>query len=221
VSSTGTRAEEIYRAVRFDLLTAKYEPGEWVKVADLQRRFGVSLSVIREALNRLVAEGMLVAIALRGFRVVTLSLDDLRDLTDARVKIETLVLRDSLMQGDNAWEARLLAAHHMLEKTPSHAAGRGRSELNPEWIPAHSEFHQALLDGCPNARLLGVASALRDSAELYRMWSLPKVQMKRDLATEHRRLVKLALKRDVDECVDLLASHISLTLSELMDQAEK
>jgi len=215
MASPGTRADDVYAAVRADLLAAQFRPGQWMKVADLQRRFGVSISVVREALNRLTAQGLLQSSAQRGFRVAELSIADLQDLTEARIKIETLLLRESLQFGDDAWEADVVAAHHRLTKMPPL---RPDGTLNTELIPIHAEFHEALLAGCPNAHLRAVANSLRDKAELYRMWSPIVVRPLPDIAAEHRTLMELALARKVEECVELLTRHIDCTRKALVDQ---
>jgi DNA-binding GntR family transcriptional regulator len=194
----------VFKAVRADLLSAQFRPGQWVKVSDLQKRFGVSISVVREALNRLTAEGLLLSSAQRGFRIADLSLADLQDLTDARIKIETLVLRESLDSGSAAWEAELVAAHHLLTRTPMQSPD---GTLNPGWVRVHASFHEALLAGCPNAHLRAVAMSLRDKAELYRMGA-PLPSRSRDVAAEHRPLMDLALARKREEAAALLESHI-------------
>ncbi|MFC4055104.1 GntR family transcriptional regulator [Actinomadura syzygii] len=209
-----TRVHDVYARVRQDLLAAHYRPGQWLRLAPFQQEFQVSLSVVREAFSRLAAEGLLESVALRGFRVRELSGDDLQDLTDARIHIEVLVLRESLASGGTQWEADLLAAHHVLERTPIRApSGRG---VNREFIPVHAAFHHALLAGCRNARLLMIARELRDNAELYRMWSPVVDQSGRDIAWEHRELTRLALERDVEACADLLARHIDHTRQALL-----
>jgi len=211
-----TRTDTAYQAVRTDLLSARFKPGQWLKISDLQARFDVSLSVVREALNRLAAEGLLVVAPQRGFRVIDLSLEDLRDLTSARIKIETLVLRDSIRQGDTLWEANLVAAHHFLDRTPLlTAAGR----FNRDWLPAHAAFHNALLDGCSNGRMRAIAGTLRDAAEMYRMWSTRYDSSSRDVGAEHRRLMELALARDTERCVELLVEHIEVTQTMLTQSA--
>jgi DNA-binding GntR family transcriptional regulator len=207
----------VYLEVRSELLSAQYQPGQWMKVADLQRRYGWSLSVIREALSRLAAEGLLVAAPQRGFRVVQLSMEDLHDLTEARIKIETLVLREALAAPDRSWEARLLAAGHQLDHTPLGVTGRdGGRVFNPEFIRVHAEFHETLLSGCSNVRLLHMANSLRDSAELYRMWTPRTALRGGDIASEHRSLTKLALDHKVDACVELLVAHIEHTRQALI-----
>ncbi|MFF3468050.1 FCD domain-containing protein [Streptomyces sp. NPDC001984] len=113
------------------------------------------------------------------------SLDDLNMLTDARIEIETLVLRRAVSSGDIQWEAVVVAAHHHLAGTP--AVGSD-GQANPEWLTVHERFDLALLEGCGNARLLAAALALRDAATLYRRWSLPVGHdFDRDVAGEHHR----------------------------------
>ncbi len=50
--SKATRTAQVYEALRTDILNTRIEPGSKLKIADLGTRFGVSLSVVREALTR-------------------------------------------------------------------------------------------------------------------------------------------------------------------------
>jgi DNA-binding GntR family transcriptional regulator len=215
-SASGALSEGVYRSVRADLLSARYGPGQWVKVAGLQREFDVSLSVVREALSRLVAEGLLVVNAGRGFQVVSLSAEDLEQLTSARIQIETLVLAESLAYGDAHWETDLLAAHHLLESTPLRGS-EVAPLVNPAWIPVHAKFHEALLAGCPNRRLRCLANSLRDSAEMYRMWTPRTQQRGREVAEDHQELLQAALTRNLPRCSAALRRHIERTRRALIE----
>ena len=95
-----TRTEEVYAVLRADLLNCVFTPGQKLKVLDLAERFGVSQSVIREALLRLTEQDLLVAEPQRGVRVRDLSVDDIAALTEARVLVETQALRWSIARGD-------------------------------------------------------------------------------------------------------------------------
>src|ERR1700694_2309423 len=112
-----TLSEGIYLAVHREILNGTLEPGQRLKVSEIATRFGVSLSVVREALARLAEQGLVVASPQRGFAVAALSVDDLRDLTRARVLVEALVLRESITNGDVGWEASVVAGLHTLERT--------------------------------------------------------------------------------------------------------
>lgn len=205
-TSRTTRTEEVYATLRGELLKGVFTPGQKLRVVELGERFGVSQSVIREALWRLTEQDLLVAEPQRGVRVRDLSIDDIAALTETRVLVETQALRWSIGRGDLAWETAVLAAYHRLEKTPMLTE---TGAVNEEWATRHSEFHAALLAGSGNPRLEGVAASLRDSSELYRRWYWALTDdQQRDIPAEHRELKELALARDCEAAAALLIRHI-------------
>jgi len=221
VRGTSTRTEEVFDELRAELLNlnGQYEPGQRMKLVELAQRFGASLSVIREALTRLAEQGLLVATPQRGFSVRALSVADLADLTRVRVQIESLAFQQAVQNGDVAWETAVVATHHTLDRTPATDA---TGQFNEGWSVAHRSFHQALLAGCDSPRLEGIATSLRDGAELYRRWYWALTDdHARDIPAEHRRLRDLALTREVDTGVALLTEHIEHAPRELIAYAER
>src|SRR5580693_8356949 len=116
-TTPATRTEQVYDILRAELLNGGLHPGQKLMV-ELTDRFGVSQSVVREALTRLTEQGLLVATPQRGFRVRDLSIEDIAELTETRVQIESLALRLAIERGDLQWEFVYLSAHHRLERTP-------------------------------------------------------------------------------------------------------
>jgi DNA-binding GntR family transcriptional regulator len=205
-TTSATRTEQVYDVLRSELLNGVLQPGQKLKMVELTERFGVSQSVIREALTRLTEQGLLVATPQRGFRVRDLSVEDIAELTESRVQIESLAMRLAVERGDLQWETGILAAHHRLERTP---VTRDDGTVSEDWSVQHRDFHQALLTGCGNRRLESVANSLRDSAELYRRWYWVLTDdHQRDLAREHQQLRELALVRNADRAVKVLTEHI-------------
>ncbi len=88
VTIPATRTEQVYEMIRSELLNGVLHPGQKLKMVELTERFGVSQSVIREALTRLTEQGLLVATPQRGFRVRDLSIEDIAELTETRVQID-------------------------------------------------------------------------------------------------------------------------------------
>ncbi|MFD7790209.1 GntR family transcriptional regulator [Streptomyces sp. NPDC059759] len=208
-----TRAGAVYTQMREEIFQGALNPGQRLRLIELAERFSVSQSVIREALTRLAGQGLVVAAPQQGFSVVALSLEDLNELTEARVDIESLVLRRAVERGDITWEASVVAAHHHLVNTPTTLPS---GELNSEWFTVHERFHQSLLEGCGNDRLLAVALSLRDAATLYRRWSVPVGHdYDRDVAGEHRALTDAVVARDASTASRLLAEHIDRTSASL------
>ncbi|MFE3229010.1 GntR family transcriptional regulator [Nocardia sp. NPDC059228] len=212
-----TRAEVVYNAIRSEVLSARVPPGTKMKLADYSERFDVSLSVVREAMSRLAEQGLLQANPQRGFATLPLSATDLRELTRARVLIETATLRESIANGDLMWEAQVVAAHHRLAATPMFLED---AVPNLDFVDVHGAFHVALLAGSGNGHLESIATSLRVRAELYLAWSrFLGDDPNRDTAGEHRELAELTVARRADEATDALARHIQRTADSLADYA--
>ncbi|MBC8091815.1 MAG: FCD domain-containing protein [Pseudonocardia sp.] len=201
----------MYERLRTDILGGVLAPGERLKFPALGERYGCSVGVAREALAQLTSEGFVITQPRYGYQVRPLSPTDLLELTDARIEIETTVLRRSVDEGDMAWEASLVAAHHVLERVPFRTDDEP-TRVTEQWSAAHAAFHLALLAGCRNARLLAMAEQLRGEAELYRRWSVSLGdEPDRDLAAEHRAMMEAAIAHDAELAAGLLGEHISHT----------
>lgn len=211
---SASRTADVYDVLRADILSGRLAPGERLAFAALVERCRSSVGVIREALQRLTEQGLVDSRPQRGFFVVEVSVEDLRDLTVARSEIEVLALRYAITDGDTEWEAQLLAAHHRMAILP-HYTDEGQ-RFTEGWAVAHTAFHHALLAGCANRRILAAAVSLRDAAELYWRWSAPRFDRDRDIAREHREILEAAIGRDAERAGDLLTRHICRTTDSLI-----
>ncbi len=211
-----TLGGHVYEQVRAAILSGRLHPGQRLKVADLSAEHGVSLNVVREALNRLTGEQLVRAEPQIGFAVTDLSLEDLADLVKVRVSIESTALRWSIEHGDMAWESEVVAAHYRLANTPMTTAKKPPT-VTYEWIRAHSEFHAVILSACASARMRDITRSLSDAAELYRRWSLP--QAHRDLPGEHAEIMNATLAREADKAAAALTAHIERTRDTLVENS--
>lgn len=216
MAENGTRAERAYQQIRSDILTGRLLPGQRLLFNELGARYGTSVGVLREGLTRLTEQGLVVSQPQQGFHVTPVIPEDLKDLTEARVEIETLAFRKAMEAGDLAWEARLVAAHHVLEGTPDLIDG-DIHRVNEDWATAHGAFHRMLLAACPNRRLREFAATLRDASEVYRRWSRHlDGEQGRDIPGEHRALLQAAIGRDIEGGTTLLARHIEYTTNAVL-----
>lgn len=202
-----SQASLAYGRIRADILAGRLAPGGRLKIAELAATLDVSPGAIREALSRLVPEQLVVSRDQKGFIVAPLSLSDLLDLTDLRCEIEAIALRRAVARGDKGWEATILAAAHVLRRTPM--TGDDRS-LTPEWVERHAAFHASLVSACGGSRLLHLHGQLYRQSERYRGLSV-YIEATRDVEAEHQALVNAALDRDADLLVELLLAHFRQT----------
>jgi len=212
-----TRHGQVYLSLRADILSGRVHPGEKLPFAALSERYGFSVGVIREALSRLVEQGLVENLPQQGFRVASVSRENLIHLTQARCEIESLTVKHSIAEGDVNWKAEVVAALFKLNNTPQMDSDEP-SMLSEEWVEAHSAFHSIILAGCSNPRLNDICTQLRDSAELYRRWSARLGEQEhRDIPAEHTAIANAVTEGKADLAAKLLSEHISLTSQLLLD----
>lgn len=207
----------VYDELRDAIMRGDFAPGDALKPQELAGARGVSLAVVREALVRLVGDGLADRLTNRGFAVPLQSDERWQDLAEARRVVEPATLRLSIERGDLEWEAHVRAAHHRLARTPAYEPGAD-GVISAEWSRAHRAFHRALLEGSGNAVLLETFDRMWLAGELARRWSAGRVPG-RDGIAEHRQLEEAALARDPDSAAALLARHVALTAAALTEQA--
>jgi DNA-binding GntR family transcriptional regulator len=210
VHGVATRATDLYERLRADLLGGVLEPGSKLAIEALAECYGAGATPLREALNRLVADGLVQQRDQRGFAVAAISADDLAEITRTRCWLEEIALRESIAAHTTAWEEGLVLAHHRLARTPRSLA-EDRFDDNPEWEPLHRAFHRALIAGCGSRWLLSFCEQLADQHHRHRRLSAPRAFLKRGVKGEHQRLMEAALEGRADDAVALLREHFQRT----------
>jgi len=211
-TGSGTLASSAYERLRQEIIGARYESGQKLHIQQICERFGMGLSPVREALNRLSRDGLVSQTDRRGFRVTPLSESHLAELTRTRIWINELALRQSIAGGDQSWEESVVLAYHRLSRVPRHLSSDGGADYNPEWEKAHRAFHAALIAACGSRWLHAFCEQLFDAADCYRHLSrVSSVQRKQLRQDEHQLIMNAALSRDADKAAELMRRHVVKT----------
>ncbi len=198
--------ESAYKRIRTDIITGHLAPGRKLRLDALRRDYGASISTLRETLNRLVSEKLVVAEGQRGFEVVPISAANLREIAALRQLLECHALRQSFVQGDLEWEARVIAAHHKLAQMETRMASGDRTDTDL-WKRYDWQFHQALVSACGSQVLMHAHAAIFERYLRYQMIALS--YRGAIAAAEHLAMKEAALRRDADEGCALLERHIA------------
>ncbi len=215
-TKTETLAEVAYRRLREDIVHNVFEPGMPLHLELLKQRYGLSFSPLREALNRLQTERLVVTATLRGFSVAPVSVEEMWDATETRILIECEALKRSINNGDDDWEVAVISTFHALDLQVCRMEQR-TDEPESESVTAlerrHKDFHRALIAACRSRRLISLADQLYTETERYRLPSLAgkNPATSRDIPQEHREIMETALARRSDEAAHLLAAHFRRT----------
>jgi DNA-binding GntR family transcriptional regulator len=205
VSATETVGELAYRRMRADIIFGRLAPGEKLRLDRVSQTYGASVSTMRELLNRLGSEGLIVAEGQRGFEVAPVSPDDFREVAAMRQLLECHAIEQSFAAGDLDWEGRVVAAHHKLAVTERRMIAGARAD--PEvWKRCDWEFHHALISACGSRVLLQTHAAIYDKYLRYQMIAV--IFRGEIAAREHQRLLECALARNAATARDVLVVHI-------------
>ena len=116
VSKHESMAQRAYRIIRADIISGARNPGERLRIEMLKTVYDIGPTPLREALQKLSTEGLVLALEKRGFMVSPLDLDEFSDLNIARIEIEKVALTRSVALGDSQWESRVVAATYLMNK---------------------------------------------------------------------------------------------------------
>jgi DNA-binding GntR family transcriptional regulator len=112
-ANNGSMAETAYRLLEEQLVTLKFPPGELVAERDLMERAGIGRTPVREAIQRLSAEGLLQVLPRKGLMVTPLRRSDLLQVVEARRVLERLMVVKAAERAtpDQRQALRILATH--------------------------------------------------------------------------------------------------------------
>jgi len=221
---TGTFTTQTSMAIerlRAEIISGRLKPNEKLRVKPLMQRYGFSSSAMREALSRLVTDGLVEAVDQRGFRTTPVTREQLLDITDTRVTVESEALRRSMEYGDLAWESRIVAAFHRLAGSPRYPSDVPVSARGALWV-AHDDFHGALISACKSEWLLYFCKLMYQHAERYRfLWQTAAVEQnqQRNVLQEHEELMKATIERDAVKACSLLGAHFWRTTNLILETA--
>lgn len=205
-----TKATAVYSQIRQDIFSGVFRGKSKIRIEWVVDRYGAGASPVREALNRLATEGLLVRHDQRGFSIKPETNDELDELTRTRCWLESLALRQSILSRTEQWEENLVLSSHRLTRATAALVVRPSSS-DPEWEQIHCAFHKALIAGCGSKWLISFCERLGDQMHRYRVFPSSIDVPQRDCALEHRLIAEASLDGDTDRAVKALTEHFELS----------
>ena len=207
-----TRATMVYDRLRKEILTGKFRPSEKLLIDAIANTYEVGNNAVREALSRLAAERLVDRHERRGYFAAPMGLEAWRTLGKTRIWVETLALRESMLNRTDAWEENIVVAYHRLSKIGT------KDEFSqglPAWNVEHRNFHRALIANCGSHWLLEFCEQLADQAGRYIYVSNLYRVSPRDGNAEHEVLMKAVIGGDIENAQEVLTAHFTKTLLSL------
>ena len=155
-----SRVEQVYRKIKSSILSNEFPPGYQALEPEIAKRLGVSRTPVREALIRLEAENLIELIPRRGMRVQPLIGEDILELNQILINMETLAI--SLLGQSNPQKDKLDPMETVLQEMDEAA----RNKDMEGWIKADEKYHRFLSVLSGSKRLARMVEMLR--AQSYR-----------------------------------------------------
>jgi DNA-binding GntR family transcriptional regulator len=192
------------------ILSGQFKPRERLIEMDLISRFGVSRTVIREALKKLEAKGLIRTTPYRGAVVADLTTEEIEEIYFVRAELERIA-------------ARLVLKHITQKeiqnlKKLSKEVERHLREKTHQMIEMDSAFHRMIFRACRNSYLYDMIDFLRTKSHIVRFnaWSLPR--RIEESILEHRMMVKAIEKRDLEGLEKLVLQHLTFSKNSYLTQ---
>jgi DNA-binding GntR family transcriptional regulator len=208
-----TLTTDLFEQLRADILHGRLTPGSRLRFKELRERYKTGLSPLREALMRLVAEGLANLEDHKGFEVAPISQDEMVDIATTLFELEAVAIRKAIELGDDRWEANIIERFHELSKR---SIVSSNSVLDAEWEARNVAFHESLYAACGSPYLTMFCRKLSDRFSRYlRLWARHPAAG-RDVAHEHRQVMEAVVGRNAPAAVDLLHRHRMTTIHDLL-----
>lgn len=202
---------DAFRLLRADIISGALQAGSRLRFIELQARYGIGTSPLREALSRLAADRLVVQEVNRGFRVPPISLEDFEDIAALRIELESQAIEAAVRRGDETWEEGVVLAHHRLKRLGRQEAAPEEDGVPEEWELRHRAFHNALIAACGSPWTLHFCAVLHDQFDRYRRLAGRDPDAQVLLSRQHQELLDAAIARDAARAAEVLAAHIDVT----------
>ncbi|TGD97965.1 GntR family transcriptional regulator [Methylobacterium nonmethylotrophicum] len=189
--------DNIYEAIRAEILACRMPPGAEVREQELAERYEVSRQPVREALLRLERERLVTVHPRQGYQVNPISIADARDLLQFRLVVEPA------------------CAGEAAERAPAGAlAGLDAFRDLPEdgdFIVYNRAFHTALAEASGNRRMAAVTRDLIEQADRLVRVSLATIKGRDParLVAEHAGIIDAVQRRDARAARRLVRDHVA------------
>ncbi|NLV78386.1 MAG: GntR family transcriptional regulator [Rhodococcus sp.] len=214
--ATGTHRDRVYRALRDDLMSGRLGPDERLGEERLAALYEVSRTPVREALARLVSDG-LVERRESGLFPYRPRFDDLADLYELRILLETHGIRRAMDDPAVRHDPDLLGPE--LERW--YARRADLPEPDAGFVVLDEQFHLVVLASSGNAALCESLAAVNAKVRPVRMFDYLTPDRMAATVAEHISVAELLLDGRLEDAHSVLLDHIDTSRAVVIRRAEE
>ena len=208
--AAGSAMSRSYDSLRNLILTYEIKPNERINEVELAKRFGVSRTPVREALNRLVMERLLQFEPSVGFFRPKISVQEIVDLYELRVLLETEGVRLATHRAEDAEISEL-------SEFWSEAYANRRNATKADTIANDDTFHERLVGLSHNLELVEALRRLNARIHFIRWADSSGEGLHEESYLKHLDLLQVLRLRDERKSIEVLRNIIVKRQEELVE----
>lgn len=206
---TETFQHQAYEYVKERIINLRYKPSQVITDTQVAQELNISRTPVREAFYRLENEGLLINEARRGWRVYSLSIDDIHELFDIKIALEGMLARCA---AERATDEERTALKECFEQMQT-AATEGDSET---WLKCDFKLHDIIFAMAGNTRAERIVANLNDQWHRVRIGYATMRARMTTSTVEHEAFVKAIVEGDAQAAEGLMKSHLDNVRKELV-----
>lgn len=207
--------ERVYLLLREEVMNGRISPRERLGEVALAERFGASRTPVREALARLLSDG-LVERRGNGFFVVMPNLRELRDLYELRVTLELRGIRRAIEDPGIRHDPEILSA----ELEHWYRMRQAPPRPDPQFVVLDEQFHAALSRASGNPALTEMLVGVNQRIRRVRMYDFLTADRIASTIHEHIEIVELVLAGELEPALSALHEHVGESMTVVLERAQ-
>ena len=199
-------------ALREMILSGILRPGQRLNEVELSTALGISRAPLREAIRDLASQGLLTIVTHKGAYVPSYTSDDLRDIYEARIAVETHAVRLLALRCLPSDLAELNALLDQTEQALRSSDSRA--------YPSDLDFHRKVMELTGNQHLMEISTAVGQKIQLARIRSGHVPERAQEALNEHREIVNCMSGSDANAAAVLMTRHQKQSLASVLRVSE-
>lgn len=202
-----TLVETVYSYIKSDIASSYLKPDEKINLRQLSSRYQVSETPIKQALNRLVSEGLIISVPRKGMRVRKISPQEIEELFDIRLMLDTFFIAPVIdtICGDVILQSRMqdIIQEHIRQ------VRQAATPLDYDTIyQLDNQFHELYIMASGNQKAVDIYHQLNSHVYSTYVYLRQTVDKTLEGAMEHQEILDAILEKDPGKVHEKVTVHI-------------
>lgn len=202
-------ADQVYDALEKAILNGEFLPGEEVPETLVAENLGVSATPVREAINRLAGDGLIIKATNKRPRVIQLTRKEVQDLYDVRTALEVLGI-------STAASSITSEGIQDLRELQERGEGYFRADEFSAYMNYDREFHSKVMSFSENTLVMDFMNKIRNRVMLCVLTTVRIRPMHEQAVKQHCKMIELLAQRDAQGAEEAMKEHIQMAKEALL-----